>query len=399
MATFVTETGPSGSIREGLPEVLIVAEDGDAGGIGRYCVDLAALLGARAHVVCLCPTVCEARCWLADQCATRGVALVRVPMPSRGWRRGLVGLARVWRSNRRPAVHVNGRRGNFLSLAARVSMPGFRYVTTAHGVLGLHARRNVLYRVVDLAASRGATRVIAVSDDTRRRLVRAGSPGGRTVVILNGLGEAELRAYGSVAERRRPAQGPLRVGFLGRLSPEKGTRELLEVARGLLAEDTSSTLAIAGDGPDRAWLENAARALTATGRLSWEGAIRDVAGFLSSVDVLVMPSHNEGLPYVLLEAMAAGCGVVAFRVGGIPEVVADESMGVLVDPGDVRALVRAVVELAADPVRVRSLGRAAAAHVHAHFALHDRLPLLARAYGRELAATGTREAASVDQAG
>lgn len=392
----MTETGPSGSIREGLPEVLIVAEDGDAGGIGRYCVDLAALLGARAHVVCLCPTACEARCWLADQCATRGVALVRVSMPSRGWRRGLVGLARAWSSNRRPAVHVNGRRGNFLSLAARVSMPGFRYVTTAHGVLGLHARRNVLYRVVDLAASRGATRVIAVSADTRRRLVRAGSPGGRTVVILNGLGEAELRAYGSVAERRRrrPAQGPLRVGFLGRLSPEKGTRELLEVARGLLAEDTSSTLAIAGDGPDRAWLENAARALTATGRLSWEGAIRDVAGFLASVDVLVMPSHNEGLPYVLLEAMAAGCGVVAFRVGGIPEVVADESMGVLVEPGDVRALVRAVVELAADPAHVRSLGQAAAAHVQARFALRDRLPDLARAYGRELAPAPRSAAAS-----
>jgi glycosyltransferase involved in cell wall biosynthesis len=383
-----------------LPEVLIVAEDGDAGGIGRYCVDLAALLGARAHVVCLCPTACEAR-RAGSPANARPMTwqLVRVPMPARGWRSWVVtGLIRALEiqptthdPRQRPARQLRVVGGSL------VSMPGFRYVTTAHGVLGLHARRNVLYRVVDLAASRGATRVIAVSADTRRRLVRAGSPGGRTVVILNGLGEAELRAYGSVAERRtqRPAQGPLRVGFLGRLSPEKGTRELLEVARSLLAEDTSSTARDRGrrSGPGVA---GERRAGTDGDRAAFpgEGAIRDVAGFLASVDVLVMPSHNEGLPYVLLEAMAAGCGVVAFRVGGIPEVVADESMGVLVEPGDVRALVRAVVELAADPARVRSLGQAAAAHVQARFALRDRLPDLARAYGRELAPAPRSAAAS-----
>lgn len=190
----------------------------------------------------------------------------------------------------------------------------------------------------------------------------------------------------------------MRVGFLGRLSPEKGTHELLEVARGLLAANPSATLAIAGDGPDRLWLEDASRALTATGRLTWHGAARDVTAFLAGIDVLVMPSHNEGLPYALLEGMAAGCGVVAFRVGGIPEVVADESLGVLVEPGDVDAFIRAVKELAVDPTRVRALGQAASAHVDAHFALRDRLPLRARAYGRELAAIGTTEAAPVDRA-
>lgn len=399
MAT-ATETGPPGSKRDVLPEVLIVAEDGEAGGIGRYCVDLAALLGTRARVVCLCPTACDARsCWLADQCSARDVQLVRVPMPARGWRRGFVGLVRLWRSSRRPVIHVNGRRGNSVSLAARLSVPGYRFVTTVHGLLGLHSRRNAFYRVVDLAASRVASVVIAVSADTRRRLVRAGSPADRTVVILNGLGEVDLGALELVAERRlQPAEGTMRVGFLGRLSPEKGTHELLELARGLLAENTSATLAICGDGPERAWLDGASRALTETGRLVWHGATRDVVGFLADVDLLVMPSHNEGLPYALLEGMAAGCGIVAFRVGGIPEVVANESLGVLVEPDDVDAFIRAVKELAVDPTRVRALGRAAAAHVDAHFALRDRLPLIARAYGLKLAAIGTTEEAPVDRA-
>lgn len=384
-----------------LPQVLLVAEDGQAGGIGRYCVDVAAQLGPKARVVCLCPTDCDARrCWLADKCTTHDVQLVRVPMPARGWGRGFTGLIRLWRSSRRPLIHVNGRRGNFVSLVARSCVPGFRYVTTVHGLLALHARRNAFYRVINLAAARAATTVIAVSADTRRRLVRAGSAGGRPVVILNGLGDPELREFASVAARRTQlAHGPVRVGFLGRLSPEKGTLELLEVAHRLLEENASATLTIAGDGPDRAWLENDLRSLTATGRLIWRGTVRDAAGFLAGVDVLIMPSRSEGLPYVVLEAMAAGCGIVAFRVGGIPEVVAVESLGVLIEPGDLAAFVRAVVELAADPARVWSLGQAAAVHVQAHFALRDRLPDLARAYGCELVVTEATDVALEDRSG
>jgi glycosyltransferase involved in cell wall biosynthesis len=381
-----------------LPEVLLVAEDGEAGGIGRYCVDLAALLGARARVVCLCPATCAARdCWLADQCSARDVQLVRVSMPARAWRRGIAGVVRIWRRNRQPVIHVNGRRGNAVSLAAWLSVPGYSFVTTVHGLLGLHARRNMFYRIVDLAACRVASLVIAVSADTRQRLIKVGSPAHRTVVILNGLGEMELRALETVAEGRLLlTTNPIRVGFLGRLSPEKGTFELLEVARALLAENASATLAIAGDGPDRAWLEDASRNMTETGRLVWCGAVGDVVGFLADIDVLVVPSHNEGLPYAVLEGMAAGCGIVAFRVGGIPEVVADASLGVLVEPGDVDAFVRAVVELAGNPARVRVLGRAAAAHVRGHFALRDRFPLFSRAYGRELTAIGTNEAGSAE---
>jgi glycosyltransferase involved in cell wall biosynthesis len=398
---FVPEGCPSTFAGAGSPEVLIVAEDGQAGGIGRYCVDLAALLGTRASVVCLCPGACDARsCWLATQCATHAVRLVRVPMPPRAWRRGYIGLVRLWRSSGRPAIHVNGRRGNFVSVAARLSVPGYRFVTTIHGLLGLHARRNALYRVIDLAASRAATAVIAVSADTRRRAIMAGVPRGKTIVILNGLGERELGVLGSVAERRAQlADGPARVGFLGRLSPEKGTHELLEVARCLLAENRTATLAVAGEGPDRAWMESASRALTESGRLTWHGPLADVARFLAEIDLLAMPSHNEGLPYVLLEAMAAGCAIVAFRVGGIPEVITDDSVGILVEPGELGAFVRAVVELAADPVRVRSLGRAAAAHVDARFALDDRLPLLAHVYSRESAPNRSLEVPPVDRAG
>src|SRR5690242_1602825 len=71
------------------PAVLVVAENGMAGGVGRYCVDVAAELGAMAELACLCPQPCEATdCWLSARCAERGVTLHRVTVPSRAWRRG-----------------------------------------------------------------------------------------------------------------------------------------------------------------------------------------------------------------------------------------------------------------------------------------------------------------------
>jgi glycosyltransferase involved in cell wall biosynthesis len=164
------------------------------------------------------------------------------------------------------------------------------------------------------------------------------------------------------------------------LSPEKGTHELLEVARRLHDVAPTDTLAIAGDGPDREWLLRESRALQASGTLNWHGAVHDVAGFLREVDVVLMPSHNEGMPYVLLEAMAAGCAVVAFDVGGIAEVISNPSLGVLVRPGDVDGLVAQLARLGDAPGLAISIGRAASAHVREQFSLRSRLPLLLRAY-------------------
>ncbi len=366
--------------------VLIVAENGDAGGIGRYCVDLAAAEGSRAMLACLCSTPCTARdaCWLARQCAERDLALARIPMPPKGWRSGLRGMSGLWRRTGRPVVHVNGRRGNSVALALRMVQPGFRYVTTVHGILGLHSRRNAVYRIVDLAAGRLATAVIAVSEHGRRDLVRARSPRDRTVTIANGLAGRELAALRAVAAGRPGAVrvgASARVGYLGRLSPEKGTTELLETARRLAESRSGATLDIAGDGPDRDWLVTSIATVIGDDLFNWRGTVADAAAFLRDVDILVVPSHNEGMPYVVLEGMAAGCAVVAFAVGGIPEVISSTDVGILVAPGDVGALTAAVTALAADPERVARIGRAASAHIEARFALAGRLPRLWQAYG------------------
>jgi glycosyltransferase involved in cell wall biosynthesis len=381
--------GRSGAPATRPPELLVVAEDGQPGGIGRYCVDVAAVIGEGSAVACLCPIDCDGRsCWLAQRCAARDVELIRVPMPRRGWRTGLRGLVGVWRRRGKPVIHANGRRGNFVSVLARLTVPGYRFITTAHGMLGLHDRRNVVYRVVDIGATRAAWAVIAVSADTRRRLVAAGSPARRTHLVLNGLTDADLARFGETAAGRAGAtRHGTRIGFLGRLSREKGTAELVRLGASLSVEDPVADgpghgpthLVIAGDGPERDRVATELADGIDAGRVTLTGAIDDVAGFLGGIDILVMPSHNEGLPYVLLEAMAAGCAVVAFRVGGIPEVIDAPETGVLVPPGDVDGLIAAVRALIADPARAAAIGAAARSRIVAAFALPDRLPLLAAA--------------------
>jgi glycosyltransferase involved in cell wall biosynthesis len=363
---------------------MLVAEGGDAGGIGRYCVDLAAAIGPRARVACLCDRPCSAAttCWLAAQCARQHVPLDQVRMPPKAWFAGARGLRGLWRRLGRPMVHVNGRRANAVAIALRLAQPGFRYVMTVHGVLGLHSRRNAVYRLVDYAAGHLAETVIAVSEHGRRMLLRAGTPPGRTVTIPNALAPGALEELRGVAARREGPAEAVRIGFLGRISPEKGSHELVEVARRLVDGRLSGTLDIVGDGPDQAWLEAELRTLATADLVQSRGRVDEITGVLRDVDVLLMPSRNEGLPYVLLEGMAAGCAVVAYAVGGIPEVVDDPAVGSLVPPGDLEAFVAALQRLIADPDLVAAMGSAASAHVAESFSLSARLPQIWRAYGR-----------------
>ena len=139
---------------------------------------------------------------------------------------------------------------------------------------------------------------------------------------------------------------PLEVLYVGRLSEEKGIRELVKATEGL-------NLVVAGDGPLRGLVPNA------LGFVPHDEAQRLIA----RAAVVVLPSHREGLPMVLLEAMANGRAVVATPVGGIPSLVEDGVTGVLVPKGDAAALREAITRLLGDPALRRKLGVAARARV------------------------------------
>ncbi len=171
------------------------------------------------------------------------------------------------------------------------------------------------------------------------------------------------------------------IGIIGRLVPVKGHDALLRAMPGVLAKEPSARLLIVGDGPERKSLEARAHELGLSGYVFFTGQVTDVYAALRAVDVCAMPSLSEGLPYVLLEAMAMGKPVVASAVGGLAETLRHCENGVLVRPNDAQALTKALVSVLTDPLLVETIVKGGRATVRTFdIANHiDRLVTIYRA--------------------
>jgi glycosyltransferase involved in cell wall biosynthesis len=159
-----------------------------------------------------------------------------------------------------------------------------------------------------------------------------------------------------------------RVLFIGRLDAVKGVPVLLEAFAALRAQAPGARLTLVGDGPHRAALEAQAASLGGAVRFTGYLTQEAVAAELAAHDVLVLPSFAEGVPVVLMEAMASRLPVIATRVGGVAELVEDGVNGFLVPPGDAATLAERLGRLIADPELCRRMGLAGRATVEAR---HD----------------------------
>ena len=151
---------------------------------------------------------------------------------------------------------------------------------------------------------------------------------------------------------------------VGRLSPEKGFDLLIDAVSALVAEGRDLRLVIMGEGGLRKELESQAGALMLGDRLLMPGYVPNAKSCLSRLGLFAMPSLTEGLPMVLLEAMAAGVPIVASRVGGIPEMLSQGRAGILVPPRDFDALKEGIRVVLDDPAAARQRAAAAAERLH-----------------------------------
>jgi glycosyltransferase involved in cell wall biosynthesis len=168
--------------------------------------------------------------------------------------------------------------------------------------------------------------------------------------------------------RERPGK---RLLFVGRLAAVKGVPVLLRAFAETLEAHPEAHLTLIGDGPERARIEALARELGLGGAVRFPGYLSqdEVADELARADLFVLPSFAEGVPVVLMEAMAARLPVVATRIAGIPELVDEGVAGRLVPPGDAASLARALSDLLAEPDLRRRMGEAGREKVVAEFDL------------------------------
>lgn len=235
----------------------------------------------------------------------------------------------------------------------------YPWVAFHHGYTKTHFREH-LYNRMDRFSLPTANRVITVCEAFARELASAGVARERINVQHNSI-RPEKMASAEEAQAIRAkfgiAAGEPLIVAIGRLSSEKAHIDLLNAFPHVQSNSSElkAKLVIVGDGPERERLEAAARSLGIGGRVHFAGQTSDVKPYYAAADLLVLPSHSEGSPYVLLEAMAAGVAIVATAVGGVPEMVEDEESALLVPPRDSRAMAAAITRLLTDAQLARRL--------------------------------------------
>ncbi len=179
------------------------------------------------------------------------------------------------------------------------------------------------------------------------RSYRKFAPGLPVVALPNAIDWAPYAALKRPAPR---GPAPLRLVYVGRLAREKGLIETLQGLKLAHAQGASAQLAIAGSGPDEDRLRQLVQELQLSADVAFIGPVFGAAKaqLLASADVLVLASHAEGLPYALLEGMAAGDAAIVTRVGAVPDVVVDGVHGLFVPPYNPLAIAGAIARLAAD---------------------------------------------------
>ena len=146
--------------------------------------------------------------------------------------------------------------------------------------------------------------------------------------------------------------------YAGRLSPEKGMADLIQAAAPLARDCPGARVLLLGDGPLRGELEAQARSLGLEGRVIFREAVprSDLVDWYNAADLVCLPSHREGRPNTVLEALACGRPILATEVGGVPELIEHGRNGFLVPARDPEKFGRAAAALLNDPARARSLG-------------------------------------------
>jgi len=220
-----------------------------------------------------------------------------------------------------------------------------------------------------------ADSLICVSQGNQRRLAELfGIAAARIQIIYNGI---DTNAFEQADRqqlcrlRKELALTPERIVLttVARLNIQKGHRYLIDAAKQLAAANPRVVFLLVGDGELRVELERAVKESGLSDKFIFAGYRRDVAELLALTDIFVLPTLFEGLPHSVLEAMAAGCCVVASRVDGVAEVVEDGETGILVEAANVEQLVAALNPLVHDEDARNEMGRKGMMRVKEKFGL------------------------------
>jgi glycosyltransferase involved in cell wall biosynthesis len=359
-------------------KILFIVTKSNWGGAQRYVYDLATRIPKERFEIVV---VCGGTGLLKERLEAKHIRVIPTRSLERDMRffqdiKAAMELVNIIRKERPDIVHLNSSKaGGLGALASRlVRVP--RIIFTAHG-WHFNEDRGVVIKSVtwflSLLTQTLAHTTIAVSKyDTDRAPLRS-----KTVLIHNGLSPLTFLTREQAREALHLPSDSIVIGSIGELTSNKNYARLIH-AMTLLdrrVKEAGITLDIIGEGEERERLEAKLKEIKVIEKqldMRLNGFKENAFAYLPAYDIFVLPSLKEGLPYALLEAGQAGLPTVASRVGGIPDIIEDGKMGILVDPKNPRELARALETLAGNRALRLRYGQALKRSVETHFSV-DRM--------------------------
>ncbi len=259
-----------------------------------------------------------------------------------------------------------------------------KLVATAHG-WGVHSWKTPLYHGVERFCLRRFDKVICVSDDIHKTCLA--SRVNKSMVIDNGIDCEQFSRNATVQDAKRRqgmALDRLQIGAVGRLSAEKDFQGLIRAVDRLINQGLPVHLTIVGEGDQRRSMESLVKDLGRQADVTLTGYRSDTVDLYHAMDVFALSSLREGLPNVLLEAMALEVPVIATKVGGIPRMIEHEKDGLLVAPGDLDGLTQGLEKLLRDETFRRRLAINGRATIENRYSFSARMEKVRSVYDEVL---------------
>jgi|GEM_PF-3046603 len=244
-------------------------------------------------------------------------------------------------------LHTHGFKSIVLGYLATLHLP-VRLVSTLHGWSAAEGARIALYEAIGRIFLRRFDRLYPVSPALLQDMLKRGFDPNRLRLLLNAV---DIAAFDSCRRRRKRCSpdNPLRILFAARLYDKSKGASVLINAMAKATFRCKATLRIAGEGPDRAKLEQLTNDLGLNDKVRFMGMVNDIGPLLAECDVLALPSFVEGIPFIILEAFSVGVPVIGSAIPGISELINHEKTGLLAPAGDADELARALERVAACP--------------------------------------------------
>lgn len=312
----------------------------------------------------------------------------------------LIEIYNYIRAEKPDIVHLNSSKAGVLgAIAARIAGVK-KIIYTVHGFVFLEPMpkwKKKLYIWAEKFSSRFKDAIICVSDYDRKAGIKYKiAPEQKLMTIHNGIDSSRLNFLPKDEARREllktynlpasPAGRQLTtynliIGTIANFYPTKGLVYLIGAAKEILKKYPDTLFIIIGDGMDRKSLEDEITKNNLSKNIILTGQIKNASQYLMAFDIYVSSSVKEGLPYSIMEAMAAGLPIVSTNVGGIPELLNAEC-GILVEPKNVYSIASELEKIIADPLYRKKLGENAKKFAQSEFSFNAMLYKTNNAYAK-----------------